>query len=314
MFFTEQDPELLAAAKETGLSIKATLGSGAFATVHHAQDASGRCYALKCVDKECSSSDSVAREVDTMSLAAHNNILRLFWHKETESQAFMMLELCMGGDVFDRMDAMPEADSAVVLWQTLSALEHLHSNGIAHRDVKAENLLLLNPGPIQGNVLKLADFGLAARFDVEAPRSFLGAVGTSLYAAPEVFRGPYGPECDLWSAGVLLYMLLSGLEPFMGTASANTKSPRYGLNGSHWKPVSRTAKSLVRGLLEANVDFRLSASQAMDATWFRTRGCVKPESDSEASTASVTSSPTMSALPSPVLSRSGSMSTIEASL
>lgn len=269
-----------------GFSAIANLGSGGFAVVWQAQDLStGDHCAVKCVSKRRCPPITLAPEVDAMRALQHENVLGLAQHFEDEHRSYLVLELCLGGDLFDRLDDghLSETESALVLFQILSALEHMHELRIAHRDLKPENVLLVRHGPIQGNAVKLADFGMAVEVRAGAPRSLVGSAGTPLYAAPEVFQGCYGVECDLWSAGVLLFVCLSGSEPFESYASARSPQPRYCFGVERWNAVSKPAKFLVTSLLEPQATRRATASAALLSAWFRARGCCL-DSDSEAST------------------------------
>jgi serine/threonine protein kinase len=118
-------------------------------------------------------------------------------------------------------------------------------------------------------VVKLADFGIAVRFQPEAPRSFMKPAGTKMYAAPETFRGPYGPECDLWSAGAVLYVVLSGTAPFAKDASESSAQPHYHFPSEVWEGISQPAQQLVTLLLNPDATQRITASAALEHPWLQ---------------------------------------------
>jgi calcium-dependent protein kinase len=204
-----------------------------------------------------------------MNSLHHTNILGLSQHFEDERNSYLVLELCLGGDLFDRCGRLSESESALAFSQTLMALEYMHKLRIAHRDLKPENVLFARAGPVRGNLLKLADFGLAAKLQADAERSLVGCVGTPRYAAPEIFRGRYGLECDLWSAGVVLFVCLSGRFPFDCDASERSASPRVCFQAEEWNAFSEPAKELVTQLLEPEATRRVTATAALQNVWFR---------------------------------------------
>lgn len=281
MLLTDADIDGLEAKCDIpGFNVLATLGEGGFAMVYKAEDVkSGDIFAVKAVRKQMCEAAALSLEIETMHSLDHDNILKLCRHFEGEHHHFLALEVCCG-DLFGRMEFGPlaEQDAALTLFQVFRALEHMHKRCVAHRDVKPENVLFAADGPIKGNVVKLADFGLAAKFE---GRSLNGSAGTQLYAAPEMFQDAYGPECDLWSAGVLLYNALAGQEPF-----EECSSREYSFPSEQWRAISYGAKRLVTELLEPDVALRLGASEALDHAWFQLHRCrCSFDAASEASTA-----------------------------
>jgi calcium-dependent protein kinase len=253
-----------------GMRKIAKLGTGGFAIVWHAQDRStGKHCAVKCVSKKRSSPVRLTSEIEIMNSLNHENILRLSQHFEDDRNSYLVLELCLGGDLFDRCGRLTESECALVFCQTLLALEHMHKLRIAHRDLKPENVLFARAGPVQGNVLKVADFGLSGKLQADVPRSLRGPVGSPHYSAPEVFRGHYGLECDLWSAGVLLFVCLSGTFPFDSHATQQISLPKVCFQAEEWNAFSQSAKELVRTLLEPEATCRVTATAALQDAWFR---------------------------------------------
>jgi calcium-dependent protein kinase len=226
-------------------------------------------YAVKCISKQEHGHVAVHQEVSIMQALSHMNLLSLLQTFETPGMACLVLELCEGGDLHALVSTgcLGEPSAAVLQRQVLVAVEHMHSRGIAHRDLKPENVLLLKTD----GVVKVSDFGSAARFDPRRPLCFFRPVGTAYYSAPEVFRGRYGPQCDLWSAGVLLYIMLSG----MALSGNNTRDP---LDDR----VSSSAHALVSALMELNISARLTAEQSLRHIWFMEHsGPLKGEADSD---------------------------------
>jgi len=154
-----------------------------------------------------------------------------------------------------------EKDTADTIWQVLLAINYIHCHGIVHRDVKLENFLYDAKG---SNHLKLIDFGFSKVWDINTKMQ--ACVGTLAYVAPEVLEKSYTSQCDLWSIGVLTYILLSGGMPFEGTKDEQIKAIQNGsvtFDPEYWSNVSEQAQHFVRGLLQVDPARRLSAQQAL---------------------------------------------------
>lgn len=155
------------------------------------------------------------------------------------------------------------------MWQILKALNYMHSTlKIAHRDIKAENILLMVTTDSEFLTAKLCDFGLAIKSDhIQEPLSLKKLVGSPYYIAPEVFNEAYDSRCDLWSMGVLLYYMLSRSFPFTGQTPNeiyhNIKHGMISFEGMQWDGTSELAKDLISRLLIRDPSIRLSAKEAL---------------------------------------------------
>jgi len=195
------------------------LGEGSYSSVFrctHKQ--TGHEKAVKAVSRRLLRSVmQVEEEIRIMRLTDHPNIVRLHETFEDNKCVYLVLELCNGGELFDALvDYAPlmERAAAACMQQMVRAVSYLHQNHIVHRDLKAENWLLANDGPVEKQQLKLADFGLAKRLH---PGDFAKTkAGSPYYVAPEVLKGKYNDRADVWSLGVIMHMLLSGAPPFTG--------------------------------------------------------------------------------------------------
>ncbi|KAA8527294.1 hypothetical protein F0562_034609 [Nyssa sinensis] len=217
--------------------------------------------------------EDVRREVEIMRhLPPHPNIVRYKEVYEDKEAVYLVMELCQGGELFDRIVARghyTERAAAVVTKTILEVIQVCHEHGVIHRDLKPENFLYANSS---GNSpLKAIDFGLSIFF--EPGQHFSEIVGSPYYMAPEVLRRNYGPEVDVWSAGVILYILLCGVPPFWaeteeGIAHAIVQS-KIEFDRDPWPKVSDDAKDLVRGMLEPNPYNRMTVEEVLEHQWIR---------------------------------------------
>nr|AJP60195.1 calcium-dependent protein kinase [Hevea brasiliensis] len=217
--------------------------------------------------------EDVRREVVIMSsLPDHPNVVKLKATYEDNENVHLVMELCEGGELFDRIVARghySERAAANVARTIAEVVRMCHENGVMHRDLKPENFLFSNKK--ENSVLKAIDFGLSVFF--KPGEKFAEIVGSPYYMAPEVLRRNYGPEVDVWSAGVILYILLCGVPPFwaeteQGVALAILRGV-IDFKREPWPQISDSAKSLVRRMLEPDPKKRLTAQQVLEHSWLQ---------------------------------------------
>ncbi|XP_020091694.1 LOW QUALITY PROTEIN: CBL-interacting protein kinase 7-like [Ananas comosus] len=256
------------------------LGRGTFAKVYHGRSVSdGSCVAVKVLDKPevvgTGAGPRVLREVSAMRGLSHPNVLRLLEVMATRSKIYLVMELAPGGDLLSlltrsRGGRLPEPAARRYLLQIVAALRYCHARGVAHRDVKPQNLLLARDG-----ALKLSDFGLAALAEQRGRDGRLHtACGTPAYAAPEVAlrragAGYDGARADAWSCGVILFVLLAGRLPF-DDANIPLMYRRIHRRDYAFPPwVSPAARRVVARLLDPNPETRLTIEALAEHPWFK---------------------------------------------
>ena len=257
--------------------IKRIIGEGGFGKVYEVQNkVSSHSYACKKVSKaNVIDLEKFKNEISIMSKADHPNIVKLYEIYESNRSLYLIMELCRGGELFKRIthralkkNMYTEKDAAEIIQQIVSGIEYCHNNGICHRDLKPENILYLNDDDEKNNPLKIIDFGLSKHFKISKLSSRVGSVH---YIAPEVLVYSYTEKCDVWSCGVLLYLLLSGRLPFSGQEEneifAKIKSIQYKMDDDLWKNISNEAKDLIRHMLVKEED-RYSAKEVLAHPWF----------------------------------------------
>jgi calcium-dependent protein kinase len=213
-------------------------------------------------------------EIEIMKSLDHPNIIKLFESFEDTRQIHLAMELCTGGELFDRIieaKHFEEREAAVTVQQILRAVFYLHQQSICHRDLKPENFLFLTKDSLDKSVLKIIDFGLSCRFTpAQAMRT---RAGTPFYVSPQVLSGKYDQSCDLWSVGVIMYILLCGYPPFYGRNDqevlTKVRKGTYFFDEKDWGRVSNEAKNLIRTLLRVNPKERLTAEEALNHDWIQ---------------------------------------------
>lgn len=255
------------------------IGRGRFGIVYRCiSPLTGESFACKSIDKNLLL-DSVDRECIEKEpkilqlLSGHTNILQLLKIYEDDNFLHLVSELCPSGDdLFTRISTrgpLSESESASIFTQLVSAISYCHHVGIAHRDIKPDNILF----DFRGR-LKLADFGSAEWFGLNCEsRTMSGIVGTPYYVAPEVLMGrDYNEKVDVWSAGVILYIMLCGVPPFFGETPAETFEAV--LRGNlrfppkYFRSVSPEAKDLLRKMICKDPFRRFSADQVLSKFCF----------------------------------------------
>lgn len=261
---------------ETYEIARSDLGSGAFGTVRQAKNKkTGQMVALKTMKRSAIPNiKAFQNEVDINLGLDHPHVVKLFETFEDRQNVYLVLEMCVGGDLFDAIIAanhFSERDASRLMNQLLHAVFYMHSVNIAHRDLKPENFLLKEKGvPLASNTLKIIDFGIAKKFrrgkDDLRTRS-----GTAYYVAPEVHTGMYTEKCDIWSCGVIMYILLSGAPPFGG--DDDNEVYRASCRGhldfslSEFRGVTTEAKKLMKCMCALKVQERFSAEQCVRHPW-----------------------------------------------
>lgn len=210
-------------------------------------------------------------EISILQRLDHPNIVRpieIFAHG---SRLFLATELCTGGDLHSR-DPYTEMEAVGIVHSVLSALAYMHGKHVAHRDIKYENIMFATNSP--SSPVKLIDFGLSKDFkDNEYMKT---GVGTIIMMAPQVFTGRYTPKGDVWSVGVLAYMLLSNQLAFFGKTRRHVINKimkgKYNFEGKRWGLASTEAKAFVSTLLQVNESERPSARDALNHSWTKKYG------------------------------------------
>ncbi|VDP49081.1 unnamed protein product [Schistosoma mattheei] len=248
-----------------------TLGRGNFAVVKlgkHSQLSVK--VAIKIMNKDLIGSKNlgkVSRELEAMKRCQHPHIIRLYHVMETESNIFMVTEYASKGEVFDHISlshAFTEKEARELFWQIVCAIEFCHASGIVHRDLKAENLLLDADFKI-----KVADFGFCNFFQNDQLLST--HCGSPQYAAPELFKGePYdGTLADVWSLGVILYILVCGSFPFPGESLGDIRTQV--LRGLVRFPfyLSTSCEQVIRCMLQVDPNRRFKLKQVTTTAWMQ---------------------------------------------
>ncbi|CAN6179629.1 unnamed protein product [Urochloa humidicola] len=254
------------------------LGWGQFGVIRSCSDmVTGEALACKSIAKDRLVSPDDVRgvklEIEVMArLSGHPNVVDLKVVYEDEDSVHLVMELCAGGELFHRLEErgfFSEHEAAVLFRYLMEVVAHCHSKGIVHRDLKPENILLVSKSP--SSPIKLADFGLATY--IQPGRSLSGMVGSPFYIAPEVLSGGYNEAADVWSAGVILYILLSGFPPFWGKTKSKIfeciRSTELRFPSDPWDRVSDSAKELVAGMLRRDPRQRLTAKQVLEHSWMQ---------------------------------------------
>jgi len=215
---------------------------------------------------------SLFQEIDIMRTLDHPNIVRVYEYFEDARRIFIVMELCKGGELFTQIvkrNHFTESQAAIIMKQLFSAVSYLHSRSIIHRDLKPENILLEDA---EGSLnIKLVDFGAATFFHKH--KRLTGKLGTAYYVAPEVLQGAYDEKCDVWSCGIILFILLCGHPPFKGenTGEILEKITQrdFSTSDGAWNLVSKEGIELVNRIL-VPADQRISAEQALGHLWIQT--------------------------------------------
>mmetsp|Transcript_26953 Transcript_26953/g.74094 ORF Transcript_26953/g.74094 Transcript_26953/m.74094 type:complete len:894 (+) Transcript_26953:388-3069(+) len=211
-------------------------------------------------------------EIAILKKLDHPHIVRPLETYHYRRQIFIVMEHCSGGDLYSR-DPYTEEEAARHISSILSAVGYLHANNVAHRDLKYENILFVNDSP--KSEIKLIDFGLSKIYGTGKTQTLTEGVGTIYTMAPEVLKGSYTKQADVWSVGVIAYMLLSSQMPFYGRKRQHIVEQilagKYDFRGRRWRRVSTPAKDFVRDLLVLDPDERLDAERASSCVWLNKR-------------------------------------------
>lgn len=257
------------------------LGRGQFGTTRIAEDKKRqKQFACKSIAKRkltCQDDiDDVRREVQIMHhLKGHSNITFLQGAYEDRQAVHLVMDLCSGGELFDKIVAKgnySEKDASALIRDMVRVVAHCHAMGVIHRDLKPENFLLSDTS--EGAVIKCTDFGLSVFF--KPGQKFNEVVGSAYYVAPEVLKQSYSMEADIWSCGVILYILLSGVPPFWGDNEKQIFKAilegKLDLSSDPWPQVSAEAKDCVKRMLEPNPAKRATADEILQHPWMRENG------------------------------------------
>ena len=249
-----------------------TLGKGAFGTVRlciHKQTKQTR--ACKVLKKSTQDMEALFQEVEILSKLSHPNIMQIYEVFNDKTNFYIISEYCQGGELFDAISKrgfFSEYDASYIMKQVLSAICYSHQNNIVHRDLKPENILL--DAKDNDLTVKIIDWGCAKT--VKKDEKMDSIDGTLYYIAPEVLNGESDKKSDVWSCGVILYILLCGYFPFNGDNDDQIveaiKSGKVNFIKDEWKHISNDAKELIQKMLEINPNNRFDALECLNHNFF----------------------------------------------
>ncbi|KAK7389753.1 hypothetical protein VNO78_25046 [Psophocarpus tetragonolobus] len=250
-----------------------TIGEGSFAKVKFANNVlNGNHVAIKILDRHHllrhNMTEQLKKEISTMKIINHPNVVKIYEVMASKTKIYIVLELINGGELFDKIaknGRLKEDEARSYFHQLINAVDYCHSRGVYHRDLKPENLLLDSNG-----VLKVSDFGLST-YEQKEDELLRTACGTPNYVAPEVLndRGYVGSTSDIWSCGVILFVLMAGFLPFdePNHATLYKKIGKAQFTCPSW--FSPEAKKLLKRILDPNPLTRIKISELLEDEWFR---------------------------------------------
>ncbi|CAM9183967.1 unnamed protein product, partial [Ectocarpus fasciculatus] len=253
------------------------LGEGAFSVVRSCTEkATGNQVATKIVQRTGVSAEDISdlrREVEILRTINSPYVTQCYDFFEDDAQFHVVLEYLAGGELFDRIvkkSVYNEGEARDLVCRLLMAVKSCHDQHVVHRDLKPENLLLKSH--TDDIDVKLADFGFAVRVDTD--KSLTTACGTPGYVAPEILRrDPYGRPSDMWSMGVITFIILGGYPPFYDESDKELfrkiKAGAYEFHTDYWKHISEDAKDLIRRMLVVNPDQRITVDEALSHAWMQ---------------------------------------------
>eukprot|EP01129_Flabellula_baltica_P010202 TRINITY_DN428_c0_g1_i1.p1 TRINITY_DN428_c0_g1~~TRINITY_DN428_c0_g1_i1.p1 ORF type:complete len:313 (-),score=69.91 TRINITY_DN428_c0_g1_i1:21-908(-) len=235
---------------------------------------SGQVYAVKIVSVKGLSEkeiQKILKEIQLLTISDSHGVVKLIETFKSLSHLYLVMELARGGELFDFVASrghLSEAEACWIIVQLLNGLLTIHSRGVVHRDLKLENILITDTTNL---TVKISDFGLATQFN---QRKLKKSCGTPEYVAPEVLISQeYDNRCDLWSLGVIAYMLLSGYPPFYGNDNEDIFSRviygDFDFRMPVWRTISEEAKEFIRGLLIVEPDERADVEECLHSNWIR---------------------------------------------
>ena len=253
------------------------IGEGTYSKVQLVQNKiNSSIYAMKVIQKRINSITNksneieVYREVKFLIKIDHPNITKIFEFYDWENDYYLIMEHCEGGILFDKIiqSDLNEMECAHIMYQILSAVNYCHKMRIIHRDLKLENILIKNDE--HGlSTIKIGDFGTSKSFKIGDVQKRL--VGSAYYVAPEVIQKKYNSKCDIWSCGVIMYVLLTKKPPFSGETDdiilKNISIGKY--NNKLLDKYTPEASNLIGLLLEKNIKKRINAEKALNHPWFK---------------------------------------------
>ncbi|CAD8093543.1 unnamed protein product [Paramecium primaurelia] len=261
---------------------KKLLGQGTYGQVVKAKlKGSKQQRAIKIIPKnKVRNPERFRREIEIMRNLDHPNIIKLFETFEDARNVYLVMELCEGGELFDRIidkGHFSENEAKIIFLQIMQAVNYCHQNGICHRDLKPENFLMLTKA--DDSPLKVIDFGLSVIFhDNHVEKLNQGKVsmttraGTPYYISPEILDGKYDESCDIWSAGVILYILISGVPPFYGNTDPEildaVKKGVFTFNIPEFKKVSDSCKDLISKMI-CKPEKRIKSHDVLIHPWMK---------------------------------------------
>mmetsp|Transcript_9261 Transcript_9261/g.20476 ORF Transcript_9261/g.20476 Transcript_9261/m.20476 type:complete len:409 (+) Transcript_9261:348-1574(+) len=245
------------------------LGKGNYGVVYRGREIkTGVMYAIKSIEKsKLKNLAFVRREIAILKEVDHPNIIKLHEVFEDDHKLHLVMELCTGGELFDRIVAktqspeghFSEYDAAEIVRSILKAIQYCHDElHICHRDLKPKNFLFLTND--EKSEIKIIDFGLSRHESMDTGGVMRTMVGTPHYVAPEVLRGSYTKSCDMWSIGIITFILLCGYPPFCGDNARqifdSVLSAKFDFPSPDWDPISDNAKEFITNLLGEDPSLR----------------------------------------------------------
>ena len=283
--------------------VQKKIGEGAYGKIYKVKNKqSGDIRAMKQITKtKITDMGKFQTEIKILSMLDHPNIVRLFEVIEDDKYYNLLEELCTGGELLTRAqnNQLKEKDIARIFNQIMSGVAYIHGMGIAHRDLKLENILFSSEKP--SSPIKIIDFGFSVFLGKNNENSkdketenekktvykrLKSKVGTLYYISPEIIKGNYDEKCDIWACGVILYILLAGYPPFNGNTDKEVYNQitniKLDFEKERWKNISKYAKELIKNMLTPAKN-RFTAKQVLSSKWLEVK--LKDDIDENITTA-----------------------------